>query len=214
MAGSCCPSAETKEKVLAGRKKSSPAGSLEEYRRKRDFERTPEPAGEEETSSGKGRRFIVHKHHARSLHYDLRLEEGGVLRSWAVPKGPSLDPAQRRLAVAVEDHPVDYGDFEGVIPAGAYGAGRVIIWDRGFYAPSGEGAFADMLETGTAEFVLRGEKLRGGFTLIRAAMGGSSRNWLLIKKKDGEARPGSDVTAEKPLSVVSGLDVEDVEEQE
>jgi bifunctional non-homologous end joining protein LigD len=141
----------------------------------------------------------------------LRLESEGVLKSWAVPKGPSLDPAQKRLAVAVEDHPSDYGDFEGVIPEGEYGAGKVIIWDRGVFQESlADGRFEDMLAKGTAKITLEGAKLKGRFALIRTAMGGNRKNWLLVKEMDDEARPGSDITLEKPLSVVSGRDVEEI----
>jgi len=174
---------------------------------------TPEPAGDrvEAGEGGAPRRFVVHKHHARALHYDLRLESKGVLRSWAVPKGPSLDPKERRLAVEVEDHPLDYGSFEGVIPEGEYGAGKVIIWDRGSFEPQSEDeSFEEMLERGAAKVTLRGEKLKGGFVLIRTKWGGRGKNWLLVKEKDDEARPGSDVTAALPLSVASGKDVEDL----
>lgn len=133
------------------------------------------------------------------------------MKSWAVPKGPSLDPSDKRLAVEVEDHPLDYGGFEGVIPEGEYGAGRVIIWDHGSFEPQPDGEnFEEMLERGVARILLRGEKLRGGFTLVRTRWGGRKSNWLLIKEKDGEARPGTDITVEKPLSVVSGRDVEDL----
>ena len=156
------------------------------------------------------RSFIVHKHRARSLHYDLRLESQGVLKSWAVPKGPSLDPGQKRLAVEVEDHPLGYGDFEGVIPEGEYGAGTVIIWDRGsFEVRSEHETFEEMLARGAAKLVLRGEKLRGGFALVRTRWGGRKDNWLLIKEKDDDARPGSEITAEEPLSVVTGRDIDD-----
>jgi bifunctional non-homologous end joining protein LigD len=152
----------------------------------------------------------VHKHHARSLHYDLRLQSKGVLKSWAVPRGPSLDPGEKRLAVEVEDHPLDYGGFEGVIPAGEYGGGTVIIWDRGSYeVQSAEESFEEMLERGAARILLRGEKLTGGFALIRTKLGGKKNNWLLIKEKDDEARPGSNITADQTLSVVSGRDVDD-----
>ncbi len=173
---------------------------------------TPEPSGTARTRPGGARRFVIHKHHARSLHYDLRLESEGVLKSWAVPKGPSLDPAQKRLAVEVEDHPLDYGDFEGVIPEGEYGAGRVIIWDHGSFEPGGEGeTFEEMLLRGAAKFSLQGEKLKGGFALVRTRWGNRKNNWLLIKEKDGHARPGSDITVEKPLSAVSARDVEDLD---
>ncbi len=122
-------------------------------------------------------RFVVHEHHARHLHYDLRLEMDGVLKSWAVPKGPSMDPAQKRLAVQVDDHSLDYADFEGTIPEGQYGAGRVIIWDRGEFRPvKGD------IESGNLEFELYGERLKGRFSLIRMKKG--ERNWLLIKKRD------------------------------
>jgi len=189
--------------------------SLEKYRSKRDFARTPEPDGEKGSpplQGGVPARFVIQKHHARTLHYDLRLEEGGVLKSWAVPKGPSLDPADKRLAVAVEDPPVEEGALEGSIPEGEYGAGRVIVWDRGTFEPAGEGApFAEMLERGAANIRICGEKLRGGFALVRTRWGGRAYNWLLIKEKDGYARPGYDVTAEEPLSVLSGRDVDEVE---
>lgn len=188
---------------------------LDKYREKRDFSRTPEPAGDTDLS-GKGtdaaHRFVIQKHHARTLHYDLRLEDDGVLKSWAVPKGPSLDPAEKHLAVAVEDHPLEYGDFEGSIPEGEYGGGKVIVWDRGTFEPIGEGeTFAGMLERGAAKIRLHGEKLQGGFALIRTRWGGKDKNWLLIKEKDQHARPGYNVTREEPLSVLTGRDVEEVE---
>lgn len=188
--------------------------SLEEYRRKRDFSRTPEPAGENPTEgkgAGGGLRYVFHKHHARQLHYDLRLEAGGVLKSWAVPKGPSLDPGEKRLAVEVEDHPLGYGDFEGSIPADEYGAGTVILWDRGTYEPREAGqTLGEMGERGTIRIRLAGKKLRGGFLLVRTKWGGKRVNWLLIKEKDNEARPGSNITEEEPFSVVSGRDVDGV----
>ena len=151
--------------------------------------------------------FVVQKHDATRLHYDFRLEVDGVLRSWAVPRGPSLDPAQRRLAVEVEDHPLSWGEFEGRIRAG-YGRGAVIVWDRGEWSPLGELPFARALEEGHASFELRGEKLRGGFTL-RRMHGGEKPQWLLIKKRDVFAT-GEDVTADRPESVVSGRGIEDV----
>jgi bifunctional non-homologous end joining protein LigD len=161
-------------------------------------------------TGGEGGVYVVQKHHAGHLHYDLRLESGGVLRSWAIPKGPSLDPAEKRLAVEVEDHPLDYAGFEGVIPEGEYGAGTVIVWDRGTYLPQGGASLEEMLEKGAVKVELAGEKLRGGFAIVRTRLGGKRTNWLLIKEKDGHARPGSDVTAEAPRSVISGRDVDDV----
>ncbi len=176
---------------------------LDDYRRKRDFRRTPEPAGG--TASAAGGRYAVQRHAARRLHYDFRLELDGTLKSWAVPKGPSLDPAEKRLAVHVEDHPLEYGDFEGTIPAGEYGAGEVVLWDRGHWTPVGDAAAG--YRRGTLKFMLHGEKLRGGWTLAR--MGGRAgeggRNWLLLKERDVEARPSTegDIVLERPDSVAA-----------
>jgi DNA ligase D-like protein (predicted 3'-phosphoesterase) len=142
--------------------------------------------------------FVVQEHQATAHHYDVRLEVDGVMRSWAVPKGPSLDPAAKRLAVQVEDHGLGHNDFEG-----ALGDGGVIIWDRGSYEQGGRVAWPEALERGHAVFVLHGEKLRGGFALQRTH-GGAKPQWLLIKRRDDDARPGSDITAERPESVVSG----------
>ena len=142
--------------------------------------------------------FVVQEHQATAHHYDLRLEVGGVMRSWAVPKGPSLDPAAKRLAVQVEDHDLGHNDFEG-----ALGDGGVIIWDRGTYEQGGRVAWPEALERGHAVFVLHGEKLRGGFALQRTRPGAKPQ-WLLIKRRDDAARPGSDIVAERPESVVSG----------
>lgn len=164
---------------------------LTEYAAKRKFGKTPEP---KPGGPREGRRlvFVVHKHAARALHYDLRLELGGVLKSWAVPKGPSQDPSIKRLAVMVEDHPLDYKDFEGVIPEGNYGAGSVIIWDRGFYhhpfahdENENEKLLQDGLRKGDLKFVLDGEKLHGEFALVK--MGRDGKSWLLLKKKDRHA---------------------------
>jgi DNA ligase D-like protein (predicted 3'-phosphoesterase) len=142
--------------------------------------------------------FVVQEHQATAHHYDLRLEVDGVMRSWAVPKGPTLDPAAKRLAVQVEDHGLDHNDFEG-----ALGDGGVIVWDRGSYEQGGRVAWPEALDRGHAVFVLHGEKLQGGFALQRTR-GGPKPQWLLIKRRDDEARPGSDVVAERPESVVSG----------
>lgn len=142
--------------------------------------------------------FVVQEHEATAHHFDLRLEVGGVMRSWAVPKGPSLDPAVKRLAIEVEDHSLAYNDFEGEVDGG-----RVIVWDRGRYEQGGRVPWPEALERGHAVFVLHGEKLAGGFALQRTG-GGAKPQWLLIKRKDESARPGSDVVAEQPRSVVSG----------
>ena len=142
--------------------------------------------------------FVVQEHWATAHHYDLRLEIGGVMRSWAVPKGPSLDPATKRLAVEVEDHGMGHNDFEGKL-----GEGGVVVWDRGTYEQGGRVAWPEALERGHAVFVLHGEKLRGGFALQRTRPG-SKPQWLLIKRRDDEARPGSDIAAERPESVLSG----------
>jgi bifunctional non-homologous end joining protein LigD len=160
---------------------------LARYRRKRDFGSTPEPKAPRKPVRKKRAhplRFVVQKHRASHLHYDLRLELDGVLKSWALPKGPSLDPQQRRLAVRVEDHPYAYRNFEGRIPKGSYGAGDVIVWDRGSYRPAqggGEQELRRQLRRGALSFVLRGRKLKGGFSLVRMR---TPRQWLLIKKRD------------------------------
>jgi len=138
--------------------------------------------------------FVIHEHHASRLHYDLRLEMEGVLRSWAIPKGPSMDPSQKRLAVEVEDHPLEYADFEGVIPKGQYGAGAVLVWDRGVYDLEQE-------EEGKISFILKGGKLKGGFTLMRMKGKGGPNQWLLVKRRDGWEEPGwklvQELSAEK-----------------
>ncbi|MCW4048964.1 MAG: DNA ligase [Candidatus Bathyarchaeota archaeon] len=187
--------------------------SLKEYKEKRDFGETPEPEGEIT-----GRRsfiFVVQKHAARNLHYDLRLESGGVLKSWAVPKGPSMDPKVKRLAVPTEDHPMAYHDFEGVIPQGHYGAGTVIVWDSGTYRnlKGDEVSLGENLEEGHATVWLEGEKLRGGFAILRTG-GGKKPRWLFFKMKDEEAMPGTDILVERPESVKTGRSLEEVAEQE
>jgi DNA ligase D-like protein (predicted 3'-phosphoesterase) len=149
--------------------------------------------------------FVVQEHAATARHFDVRLEVDGVMRSWAVPKGPSLDPATKRLAVQVEDHGLAHNDFEG-----ATGSGGVIIWDRGTYEQGGRVPWPEALDRGHAVFVLHGEKLRGGFALQRTGRGGEKPQWLLIKRKDDAARPGSDVTAERPESVVSGRTLDEL----
>ena len=150
------------------------------------------------------RRFVVHEHKATRLHWDFRLELGGVLKSWAVPKGPSMDPADKRLAVMVDDHPLEYGGFEGIIPEGGYGAGPVAIWDRGTWEPAeGEGTAAE-LRRGKLVFTLDGTKLRGGFVLTRLARG-SGKDWLLIKRKDAHAEPGFRLRGELTAARITRL---------
>jgi bifunctional non-homologous end joining protein LigD len=190
--------------------------ALERYRSMRDFDRTPEPAGATPAPSpGGGNRFVVQRHRARRLHYDLRLEADGVLASWAVPKGPPLDPKVRALAVHVEDHPLEYYDFEGVIPKGGYGAGDVIVWDWGTWTPSGTDDPAAAIADGDLHFDLSGEKLAGRFVLVRrgrpgGAAGGSDgsgsggkEQWLLLHKNDEHAVPGWD-PEDHPHSVKTG----------
>lgn len=183
---------------------------LEEYYGKRDFDKTREPRGRLHKSRSKGTVFVVQKHAARRLHYDLRLEIDGVMKSWAVPKGPSFDPRDKRLAVQTEDHPMEYNSFEGVIPEGEYGAGKVIIWDNGTFEVSGD-ALAGW-EKGHLHITFYGKKLHGEWTLVKTHSGD---NWLLIKSKDDfvRAREEFDVTVEKPESVVSGLVLEEIGEK-
>ena len=184
-------------------------GTLRRYAEKRDFERTPEPAGKK-LAAGRALRFVVQKHHASRLHYDFRLEADGVLKSWAVPKGPSLNPADRRLAMQVEDHPLDYRDFEGVIPKGNYGAGEVIVWDRGAYKLVEGSDPATEIGRGKIKFVLNGKKLHGIFTLVRMRpRDGSENAWLLIKERDAGADPSWD-PSKHDESVKSGRTLDDV----
>ncbi len=181
--------------------------ALEDYRKKRDFSRTPEPEGEVQAPGGNS--YCIQKHAASRLHYDFRLEWGGVLVSWAIPKGPSFDPKDKRLAAKVEDHPVEYGGFEGVIPAGEYGGGAVVLWDRGTWTPAADPALS--LKKGELKFVLHGEKLSGKWALVKIK-GDDPKAWLLVKDKDEHARSSSefDVTAARPESVVSGRGLAEV----
>jgi bifunctional non-homologous end joining protein LigD len=192
--------------------------ALEEYRRKRDFRKTPEPAGKPAArkKAAAPLAFVIQEHQARRLHFDFRLELDGVLKSWAVPKGPSLDPAEKRLAVEVEDHPLDYGGFEGVIPEGQYGGGTVLLWDRGTWVPADPDPAAAHAK-GMLKFELRGEKLHGNWALVR--MGGRAAherrpNWLLVKERDDAALPqsGDAVVTDNPLSVESGRSLEAIAE--
>src|SRR5215467_1828458 len=176
--------------------------SLSTYRAKRSADTSPEPVGV--VSPVPGRLFVVHKHAATRLHFDLRLEMAGVLRSWAVPKGPSYDMNDKRLAVRVEDHPLEYGDFEGIIPSGNYGAGGIIVWDRGEWVPLED--WREGLEKGKLLFELKGYKLHGTWTLVKIKK--SEKDWLLIKERDAYVRQPGDVFPEQ--SVLSGLTVEEV----
>ncbi|CCV15068.1 DNA ligase D [Mesorhizobium sp. STM 4661] len=185
---------------------------LEAYRAKREFSRTPEPAGG--LLSDDGNRFVVHKHHATADHYDLRLQVGDVLKSWAVPRGPSLNPADKRLAVETEDHPLDYIDFEGVIPEGEYGGGPMIVWDTGSWAPMDD--VEKSLRTGAFKFRLAGEKLNGGWMLTRLkpkpGEDEGKKNWLLFKERDLAADTKLDILSERPESVKSGRRIEELVE--
>lgn len=205
---------------MATRKRSaSPAKSkatpLAEYKRKRDFTKTAEPAGR---AVGKGPKralhFVIQKHAASHLHYDFRLELDGVMKSWAVPKGPSYDPGVRRLAMEVEDHPIEYNTFEGTIPKGQYGGGTVMLWDRGTYEPEGGGgeeALRDGYERGDLKIVMHGKRLTGGWVLVRMRRDDSGRaQWLLIKHRDETADPEYDVTDESTTSVASGRTMDEI----
>jgi bifunctional non-homologous end joining protein LigD len=179
------------------------AGTLDEYNSKRDFTATPEPSGASPTERGKALQFCIQKHDASHLHYDFRLELDGTLKSWAVPKGPSLDPTLRRLAVHVEDHPLDYASFEGHIPEGHYGAGDVIVWDRGTWVPEGDPR--EGYAKGKLKFTLQGDKLGGAWNLVKTSMPGKKEQWFLIKSRDAAARPETDyrIVEALPDSVLS-----------
>lgn len=183
---------------------------LKAYRAKREFSKTPEPAGG--LVAGEGNRFVVHKHHATADHYDLRLQVGGVLKSWAVPRGPSLNPADKRLAVETEDHPLEYIDFEGVIPEGEYGGGPMIVWDTGSWAPMDD--VEKSLRTGAFKFRLAGEKLNGGWMLTRlkpkSGEDENKKNWLLFKERDLAADTALDIREARPESVKSGKRIEEL----
>ena len=185
--------------------------SLTRYKKRRDFAVTDEPAGKVAGPARRKRplKYLIQLHDASRLHFDFRLELDGVLKSWAVTRGPSVDPADKRLAVEVEDHPIEYGKFEGIIPQGQYGGGTVIIWDRGTWVPDSDPR--EGLKKGHLEFTLHGERLKGRFDLVRMPDKGKRTthpNWLLIKRRDEHARPGDgDAPMRDATSVVSGLTV-------
>ena len=189
--------------------------ALEEYHRKRRFTETPEPVGRVRRSS---RRciFVVQKHDASRLHYDFRLTINGVLASWAIPKGPSMNPSEKRLAVRTEDHPLEYAQFEGVIPAGQYGAGTVMVWDTGTYKPQDGLPPDEQLARGKIDMVLQGQKLRGGFTLVqtgkRSDHSSQKERWLLIKHRDEHADPSWDIESPRfDRSVLTGRSLKEIE---
>jgi bifunctional non-homologous end joining protein LigD len=188
--------------------------ALNVYRTKRDFSKTAEPSGERRVAPSPRLRFVVQKHAARQLHYDLRLEWDGVFKSWAVARGPSIDPADKRLAVEVEDHPLDYGDFEGTIPEGEYGGGTVMLWDRGYWTPEGTKSTADAFTGGDLKFTLEGSKLQGSWVLVRMRgdkFGGKRNNWLLIKHRDANSKAGgADLNEDR--SVASGRSMQQIAE--
>ena len=183
--------------------------TLSEYKKKRRFNKTPEP-GPEKKKTKSGRLFVIQKHRATQLHYDFRLEDEGVLKSWAVPKGPSLDPSVKRLAMQVEDHPVDYAKFEGVIPEGEYGGGTVMVWDYGTYKPDDETKdVAAALKKGELKFSLNGKKLKGSWVLVRTR----DRQWLLLKHRDYYTTE-EDVTELAPVSILTRRTLAEIAEDE
>ena len=200
--------------------KAGVKSKLATYQRKRDFTKTKEPAGGKKAPAKKRHKlqFVLQKHAASHLHFDLRLEVDGVMKSWAVPKGPSLDPSVKRLAMEVEDHPMEYNTFEGTIPKGQYGGGTVMLWDRGHYtadkAEDGdhEAAMREGCAKGKIDFSFHGKRVNGSFALVRTRGTGSKPQWLLIKHKDEFAEPGSDVVAENMTSVTTGRSMDEIAE--
>jgi DNA ligase D-like protein (predicted 3'-phosphoesterase) len=193
------------------------AGSLQMYRKKRDFRHTPEPKGRSTTKRRKEPIFIIHKHAARQLHYDFRLQVGRTLKSWAVPKGPSLNPKDKRMAAKVEDHPLDYAEFEGVIPKGEYGAGTVVIWDKGTYRNvtkknGKEVPITKALKNGHLAVELDGEKIEGRYALSRIVKGKKPR-WLLVKMKDAKANARRNPVKSENRSAVSGRTMKQIEKE-
>lgn len=204
--------ASSKPTVAPRRTADEPLG---EYRRKRDFTKTAEPAGGTSSSRRKALAFVIQKHEASHLHFDLRLELDGVMKSWAVPKGPSIDPGVKRLAMEVEDHPIEYNKFEGTIPEGEYGGGTVMLWDRGTYTwherdPDPEQRLRDGYASGDFKFALKGERLRGSWVLVRTRRGEKKPQWLLIKHRDEFAEEGADIVAREVTSVTTGRTMEEI----
>jgi len=194
--------------------------SLKEYQQKRDFQRTTEPQGEASVLDREGPIFVIQKHDASNLHYDFRLELDGVLKSWAVPKGPSTDPREKRLAIPTEDHPLEYADFEGIIPQDEYGGGTVMVWDTGSYRnlraekdeDDGRADMQTSLEQGMLEVWLEGEKLQGGYALVRTGSGEEAR-WLLVKMDDEKADARRNPTSTQADSAISGRSLDEIAEE-
>ena len=201
---------------MATRKKPSPREQLSEYLSKRDFSKTAEPTGgAAKKKAGKKLDFVIQKHAATNLHYDLRLELDGVMKSWAVPKGPAADPSLKRLAMQVEDHPIEYNTFEGTIPKGEYGGGTVMLWDQGWYAPEkgeGEEAVREGLKKGDLKVVFHGKRMKGSWVLVRTRGWGSSQkpSWLLIKHRDDHVEEGDSLIERFTTSVVSRRTMEQI----
>jgi bifunctional non-homologous end joining protein LigD len=188
---------------------------LAEYRRKRDFTRTREPKGASRRTASVRLAYVIQRHEATRLHFDLRLELDGVMKSWAVPKGPSLDPSVKRLAIEVEDHPIEYNAFEGIIPQGEYGGGTVMLWDRGTYGYAGEtddpvAALRAGYRKGDFKFEVRGKRLRGSWVLVRTRREGRKNQWLLIKHRDDEADPELDPVETYQTSVTTGRTMDEI----
>jgi bifunctional non-homologous end joining protein LigD len=194
--------------------RSTKSVPLADYKRKRDFTKTAEPAGKDvRTTSARKLHFVVQKHAASHLHFDFRLELDGVMKSWAVPKGPSYDPSVRRLAMEVEDHPIEYNTFEGTIPKGQYGGGTVMLWDRGTYEAEGGGGEDELREgheRGDLKITMHGKRLLGGWVLVRIRGGGERAQWLLIKHRDEYASTKLDVVAAAETSVATGRSMEEI----
>lgn len=189
--------------------------SLKEYRKKRKFDRTPEPEAKKKKSPSKSPIFVIQKHDATNLHYDFRMEIDGVLKSWAVPKGPSVNPKEKRLAIETEDHPIDYADFEGIIPEGHYGAGTVMVWDKGTYKNTTEKDDKEIpakkaYEKGHITFDLKGKKLKGGFALTRFR----ENKWLLVKEDDDHADARKKPVKSEPKSAKTGRTLKEIEKEE
>jgi bifunctional non-homologous end joining protein LigD len=204
--------ATRKSATKKGAVRTLAAAALGEYNRKRDFSRTAEPAGKVPRAKGKALRFVIQKHDASHLHFDFRLELDGVMKSWAVPKGPSLDPSMKRLAMEVEDHPISYNTFEGTIPQGEYGGGTVMLWDRGTYEAEEGGGVESLREgyrRGDLKITLHGKRLEGSWVLVRMKRPGRPQ-WLLIKHNDEHADPTRDIAAEVKTSVASRRTMESI----